>query len=91
MAPLNSEAAILNRVIEPEVDDLPPETAHYILRLEFRQQDMERMNVLAEKARKGTLSEEERAEAENYEGVGHLLALMQSKARRSLRKVGASS
>ncbi len=91
MTPLNSEAAILKRVIEPEVDDLPPETARYILRLDFQKQDLERMDLLAEKARKGTLKEEEQAEAENYEHVGHLLALMQSKARRSLSKVGSSS
>jgi len=90
MTPLNSEAAILKRVIEPEADDLAPETARYILRLDFPKQDLERMDVLAEKARQGTLQEEERAEAENYEHVGHLLALMQSKARRSLSKVGTS-
>jgi hypothetical protein len=48
------------------------------------------MDVLAEKARKGALEEEERAEAENYEHVGHLLAMMQSKARRSLKRVGDS-
>jgi hypothetical protein len=91
MTPLNSEAAILKRVIEPEVDDLSPETARYILQLGFREQDLKRMDVLAAKAREGSLEDVERAEAENYEHVGHLLALMQSKARRSLNKVGSSS
>ena len=91
MTALNSEAAILKRVIEPDVDDLSPETARYILRLDFPKEDLERMDVLAEKARKGTLEDEERAEAENYEHVGHLLAMMQSKARRSLKRAGASS
>jgi hypothetical protein len=91
MTPLNSEAAILNRVLEPEIDDLSPETAQYILRLDFRKQDLERMDVLAAKARAGTLKEEERAETENYEHVGHMLALMQSKARRSLNRMGSSS
>jgi hypothetical protein len=91
MTPLNSEAAILKRVIEAEVDDLPPETAHYILRLRFTEPDLQRMDELAAKARAGTLKEAERAEVENYEHVGHLLALMQSKARRSLSKVGSPS
>jgi hypothetical protein len=49
------------------------------------------MDELAAKARAGTLQAEERAEAENYEHVGHLLALMQSKARRSLHRSDSPS
>lgn len=91
MPTLNSEAAILKRLIEPEKDDLTPDTARYILRLSFRQSDLERMDELAAKAREGTLADDERAEIENYEHVGHLVALMQSKARRSLSKDGSPS
>ena len=91
MTPLNSEAAILKRMIEPEADDLPAEAAHYILRLGFPEPDLRRMDDLAAKARAGILKEEERGEAENYEHVGHLLALMQSKARRALSRVGSLS
>lgn len=91
MPTVNSEAAILKRLIEPEKDDLTPDTARYILRLSFRDTDLERMDELAAKARAGTLGEDERAEIENYEHVGHMLALMQSKARRSLASRGASA
>jgi len=42
------------------------------------------MNELAEKAREGGLSPAEEQEIENYRQVGHLLALLRSKARVSL-------
>jgi hypothetical protein len=87
MNPRNSEAAILMRLIEPDVDDLPEETARYFLGLDFKKADVKRMDELAAKARAGTLKKGEQAELENFEHVGHLLALMQSKARRSLSKV----
>ena len=41
--------------------------------------------MLSAKARAGTLTPEEDAEAGKYELIGHLLSIMQSKARRSLR------
>lgn len=83
-----SEAAILARLIEPERDDMLPEAAGYILSIDFRDEDRDRMNALAERAREGTLTEDEREELENYRRVGHLLGLMQSKARISLRASG---
>lgn len=91
MNPRNSGAAILKRVIEPEVDDMPAETAHYLLGLDFKEADLKRMDELAARARAGTLDAEERAELENFEHVGHLLALLQSKARRSLSRVASAS
>ena len=82
----NTETAILARLIEPERAGLAPEAARYILTLEFKDSDRERMNELAEKARDGALSTEEERELENYRHVGHLLALLRSKARVSLRQ-----
>ncbi|TVS14842.1 MAG: hypothetical protein EA424_18090 [Planctomycetaceae bacterium] len=43
--------------------------------------DCDRVNLLAAKARQGTLTAEERAELSEYEHVTALLELMQSKAR----------
>jgi hypothetical protein len=43
------------------------------------------MRELSAKARAGTLTAEEDAEASRYELLGHLLGIMQSKARRSLK------
>jgi hypothetical protein len=84
----NSEAVILSRVIEPEKPNMSPEAARALLELDFGAEDRSRMNELAAKARQGALSADEGQELDNYLGVGHLLALMQSKARRSLREAG---
>ncbi len=43
------------------------------------------MRELSAKARAGTLTAEEDADAGKYELIGHLLNVMQSKARRSLK------
>ena len=82
----NTETAILSRLIDAERSGLAPEAARYILTLEFKDTDKERMNELAEKVREGTLSSGEERELENYRHVGHLLALLRSKARISLNQ-----
>jgi hypothetical protein len=84
----NDEAGILSRVIAPGESDLPPQTAELILEFKFPKEDRERMNELAEKAREGTLTEEEQGEIDAYERVGHFLSLLQSKARISLKHAG---
>ena len=68
------EAQILTRVIAPEDSPLDRKAA-----------DKQRMDELAEKARQGTLSPDERTEVESYERVGHILNIIQSKARQSLK------
>ena len=84
----NIESSIWERVVEPSWDDLSPDAAQAILRLRFRQTDVDRMDHLAERARDGALSPEERREAESYEQIGRVLAIMQSKARLALRGAG---
>ena len=49
------------------------------------------MNVLVDKARCGRLSRREDADLENFIEVGHLLAILQSKARQSLWKARSES
>ena len=83
---MNSGTAILRRLIDPEKDDVTPETARYFLRLDFKQQEHERMERLSAKASEGKLTAKERAELEKYLRVGDLLALMQSKARQALQR-----
>ena len=80
-----SDVAILSRVLEPDKATLPAEAAHAILALDFPQADKDRMRQLSAKAREGTLTPAEQAAINNYERVGHLLNIMQSKARRSLK------
>ena len=79
-------AVIWKNIIEPEKDDPPPVTARYILKMDFRESDHKRMEKLSAKAQKGTLTAEERSVLEEYIRVSDLLAIMQSKARRSLRR-----
>jgi hypothetical protein len=81
-----SEAAIFSRVLEPEKPMFNPDAARSILALDFSQADRERLNALAIKARAGTLTADENEELENYLRVGDLVAIMQSKARRSLQQ-----
>jgi hypothetical protein len=85
-----SEAAIFSRILEPEKPMLSPDAARSILALDFTPSDRQRMNALAAKARAGTLTAEENEELDNYLRVGDLLAIMQSKARRSLQKDNSS-
>ena len=85
----STETAILSRLIEPNRSGLTTEAARYLLTLEFHDFDRRRMDNLAQKARDGVLSPAEEREIENYRHVGHLLALLRSKARISLHQ-GAS-
>ncbi len=43
------------------------------------------MQMLADKAKAGTLTPSEQEEIDNYERVGHYLAILQSKARVALK------
>jgi hypothetical protein len=88
---VDSDAAILSRLIEPEVENLPPEVARYLLKLDFCQRDRDRMHELAAKAREGTLTPAEQHEVESYERIGHLVALWRSKARKSLKSMSTGS
>ncbi|SPE55110.1 conserved hypothetical protein [Verrucomicrobia bacterium] len=78
------EADILTRVIAPEDASLEKKVAEAVLALGFSAPDRHRMEELAQKARDGSLSDDERVEAESYERVGHFISLLKSKARRSL-------
>lgn len=80
-----SEVSILNRILRPEEPTFSPEGAQDILSLGFSDGDKKRMRELSAKARAGTLTVEEDAEAGRYEMLGHLLGILQSKARRSLK------
>jgi hypothetical protein len=83
--PTATESAILSRIIEPNQPAMPVPVARLILEWRFTDDDQRRMHTLLEKAKDGTLTRSEKAEAETYERVGNLLSIMKSKARRSLK------
>lgn len=82
----NTEAAILARVIQIGHEELSRGAAEYLLSIRFGDPDIARMNELSERARLGELGSEEQAELDSYLHVGNLLAFMQSKGRRALRR-----
>lgn len=81
-----SETAILGRLIEKEKGDLAPPLARYLLTLDFGPRDKARMHELAVGNQAARLTAEEQDELQNYVKVGHMLAALQSKARKSLKK-----
>ena len=80
-----SEIAIFGRLLRTDRSDVSRDLARYLLSLGFDKADQSRMLKLAEKNQRGELSAREEAELNNYVKAGHLLALLHSKARRSLR------
>ena len=80
----NTEAAILARLIQSRTE-MDSHVARYLLSLDFEPEDVDRMNLLAERAREGGLSADEEAELDSYLHVGNLLTIMQSRSRVYLR------
>ena len=84
----NTEAAILARVIEADDTEITPDVARYLLSRQLPDADRDRVDELSAKARSGLLTDAEAAEPDSYLHIGSLLGVMQSRARRLLRKTG---
>lgn len=82
----NTGVAILNRVVQPDSATLTADAADVLLSLKFEKADERRMAKLAAKAQHGTLTVQEQSEAEQYNLVSHMLALLQAKARHALTR-----
>jgi hypothetical protein len=85
-----SEVAIFGRILDNGKGEMSQELASHILTLGFGEEDQARMKDLAERNQNGALSAEEQEELANFVRAGHLLALLHSRARRSLKKKQAS-
>ncbi len=81
----SSEVAIFGRLIRASDGDLSRELARFILTVGFDTADQARMKDLAARNQEDTLSSEEKEELLSYVKAGHLLAVLHSKARKSLR------
>lgn len=81
-----NELAIIGRVIEADNGKLSPPAARYLLALDFPERDKARMHDLAVRNQRGALSADEADELQGFVKAGHLLALLQSKARKSLKR-----
>jgi hypothetical protein len=85
----NTEAAILARVIEADENEITPDVARYLLSMQLPETDRDRVDELSAKARSGSLARAEEAELDSYLHIGSLLGVMQSRARRFLKKTGS--
>jgi hypothetical protein len=81
-----SDVALFGRLLAADRGDLAPDLARYILTLGFSLEDKARMHDLAVRNQSGSLSKAEQKEMQTYQKVGHLLDLLQSKARKSLKQ-----
>jgi hypothetical protein len=82
-APL-TDADILVHVVAPAEPTFPEASARAILELRFDDQAVARMDDLASKNQSSSLTDAERCELESFQRVGHLINLLQAKARLSL-------
>ena len=78
----SKETDILSRLQLP----LTPEAAEGILKMDFSEDDKERMRELLDKGNEGTRTLEENAEADDYERIGHLIGMLKSVARQTLKQ-----
>ncbi len=80
-----NEVEIWAGVISPERCDMSPPEANAVLRWKFDDEAKLKMEELAERNGRGELSEAEREELEAYVNVGQVVAILQAKARLSLK------
>jgi hypothetical protein len=81
-----SEIAMFGRLIQADDGNLDARLARYVLTLGFPRPDQDRMSDLATRNQAGSLPAAEQEELQNYVRAGHLLALLHSKARKSLKR-----
>ena len=84
-----SEGELFLRLWERQ--PLTPTLARHVLKLGWSEADDARMGELAEKNRESELSPVERHELDTYVRVGLTLSVLQSRARKRLRKAGAGA
>jgi hypothetical protein len=80
------QASALERILQPAKGDLSTEVAEYVLGLKFPPEDHARYQELSMKAQEGALTENERADLEDLLAANDVLAILQSKARLSLKR-----
>ncbi len=81
----NNQAEMLGRAIDCHESGLTLDVARFIVSLELAKDDERRMNELAQKARKGHLTEAEDAELEEFRRFGRLMEMLKLKSRKVLQ------
>jgi hypothetical protein len=81
-----SDATIFWRVLNNGRGPMSAQLARYILTLGFDDDDQARMSDLATRNQDNRLSPGELEELQSFVKAGHLLVLLQSKARKTLKR-----
>lgn len=85
---IQTEADIIADLISRDEGEFDPDAARAILQLRFSDRQNDRMRELADRHNRGELTGDEREVMESFRRVGNFLALLQAKARQSLKRSG---
>jgi hypothetical protein len=83
--------AMLEQLANLDARSMSTETARRLLQITFEPEHKQRVSVLSEKARNGTLLPAEGAELDDFIRVADLLAILHSRARQALKHAGLSA
>ena len=87
---IHSESTLWRRLVEPDWDALTPDVARYLLRINFTEDERDRVSELSAKARAGSLSDEEARELDHYIRAADTLTIWHAKARQFLNQTGTN-
>jgi hypothetical protein len=83
---ITNEYDVLRRLLNQGKPAMTASLARHILKLGFTVDEQDRMEDLAARNQESKLSDDEHQELMSYVRAGHILALLQSQARRQLNK-----
>jgi hypothetical protein len=78
--------SMLERIFDPLAECFTVEVARRVLQISIDPEQQQRINVLADKANEGLLTESEREEYEEFIEASDLLGILKAKARMTLAK-----
>ena len=84
-----STASVAEQMLQPVTDCLTPDVAERIVSARLDAATQARIDELASKANRGTLSDEERDEYAQFVEYIDLVGIIKAKARRMLRQAGS--
>jgi hypothetical protein len=84
MSMLTRSTELFRRVVAPDATPMRPDVAEFVLSLDFRGEDHTRYEILAAKAREGSLSCAEEEELESFLHVDAMLGVLRIKAMKSV-------
>ena len=91
MSDATTLVGLFAKLFDPERVEITAEAAECLLKVDFDQDDRNRVHELVEKNSRGKLTPEEDREFENYIAAGDVLTILHLKARAALKNVQATT